>query len=152
MADFTQITDRVFTGAALGSMDDVEALSQAGITHVIDCRDDFDDSALIAQWMQTNNHKMNLLWNGTPDDGVRKPPTWFDKSLYFALHALSSKKRKVYAHCAAGVNRGPSTAYAILRVATGLHGDDVFKLLQEKRPQVQVIYRNDADYALQRWL
>jgi protein-tyrosine phosphatase len=58
----------------------------------------------------------------------------------------------VLTHCAHGVNRGPSLAYAILR-AQGWPRHDAYALLKERRPQVRVGYRDDADAALRalRW-
>jgi len=147
LSDFTFITDRIATGAGLDSIDDVQQIADAGITHIIDCRSELDDSALIGQWMQANNHAMYLLWNPTDDDGQPKPPQWFDKSIRFGLHALTVKRRKVYAHCAAGINRGPSTCYAILR-ATGMSAQMAEDLIRQKRPQVGLAYKPDADRAI----
>jgi len=48
MADFSQITTRLFTGAAITSEEDVKALVEAGVTHVIDCRIEFNDGELLA--------------------------------------------------------------------------------------------------------
>ena len=108
MADFSFVTERLATGAAITGPADVTALHAAGITHIIDCRAEFSDAPLLA------TSGMAYLWNGTEDDGQPKPPAWFAASLVFALPALATAGAKVYAHCAAGVNRGPSTAcYAV---------------------------------------
>jgi hypothetical protein len=150
MADFNDITIRVGTGAAVSSIDDVKALLAAGYTHVIDCRDDFDDAPLFMG--TTIGRRLHYLWNGTPDDGQPKPPRWFDISLEFGLHALSLRKTKVYAHCAAGVNRGPSTAYAIIR-AQGYTATEAEQWIRAARPQVGLAYKLDAEKALAgRWL
>jgi protein-tyrosine phosphatase len=141
MSDFSVITPRLVTGAAITDPEDVAALITAGVTHVIDCRDDFDDSELLA------DHGLLYLWNGTPDDGTTKPPAWFDRSLSFALPAIAQPRTKIYAHCAAGVNRGPSTAYAILR-ALGWLPTVADALIRSKRPQVGLAYAGDADNAI----
>src|SRR5581483_3080902 len=101
--DFNFVTARVATGAAIHNAQDVDVLAKAGITHVINCRDDQDEAPFFAQ-----HPEMHYIWNPTADDGKPKPPDWFAKSISFALEALSHPKNKVYAHCAAGVNRGPS--------------------------------------------
>ena len=140
MPDFDFITPRLATGAALSGPADVEALQQAGVTHVIDCRAEFNDAPLLGPNFQ-------YLWNGVPDDGQPKPASWFQRSIQFALPALALPHVRVYAHCAAGVNRGPSTAYAIM-LAEGWIGDAAAALIEQKRPQAKIGYRADADAAI----
>ena len=143
MADFTFITTRLATGAAISSPDDVQQLIAAGVTHVVDCRAEFDDGQLLA------SSGLSYLWNGTQDDGVHpKPPDWFGRSLAFALPAICVTGAKVYAHCAAGVNRGPSTAYAIMR-ALGWAAAPAEAQIRAARPQVGLAYAADADAAIE---
>ena len=47
------------------------------------------------------------------------------------------------AHCAAGVNRGPSMAAAIL-MALGVNGPTVWQMIVSARPQVSLAYFDDA--------
>lgn len=141
MADFTMITVRLATGGAITSSDDVTALKNAGITHVIDCIEGSDDTSLLA------GSGMVYLYNGTQDDGQHKPPAWFAASLAFALPALAQPHVKVYAHCAAGVNRGPSTAFCILR-ALGWTSASAEAVIRAARPQVGLAYKSDADAAI----
>src|SRR5438132_13324940 len=127
MADYDFITLRLATGAAIVTDRDVEQLVQDRITHIIDCRSEVDDRSLIKGYSQRKIGKTNprlktelqYLYNGVPDDNKPKPPEWFGKSIDFALEAFSHHGTRVYVHCAAGVNRGPSTAFAIL-LALGL--------------------------------
>jgi protein-tyrosine phosphatase len=142
--DFNFVTPRLATGAAISTVQDVAALVAAGITHVIDCRDDFDDGVLLAA-----NRKLAYIYNPTPDDGKTKPPDWFNRSLTFALPALALPKNKVYAHCHAGVNRGPSTAYCIMR-ALGFSSNDAKHLIHSARPMTiaGIRYAGDADHAV----
>lgn len=143
MADFSFFTGRLATGAAVNDEADVVSLIQGGVTHVIDCRSEFDDAPLFVA-----HPEIHYLWNGTNDDGQRKPPEWFQKSIEFALDALSKPYTKVYAHCAAGINRGPSTAYAIL-LATGLDSTTAEGLIRARRPQVGLAYKADAQAAVE---
>ena len=142
MADFDFITGRLATGAAIDGPADVDELVRAGITHVIDCRWEFEDTPLLA-----SHPKMSYLYNGTPDDGEPKGTDWFAKSLEFALPALGLPGTKIYAHCMAGVHRGPSTAYAILR-ALGIAAADAEAMVRRGRPIAELIYRDDADAAV----
>src|SRR2546423_1161471 len=80
--DYNFVDNRLATGAALSGPDDVKAMVDAGITHVIDCRGEFDDAPLFAQFPQ-----IHYLYNGTNDDGQPKSVEWFQKSIEFALQA-----------------------------------------------------------------
>ncbi len=141
--DFDFVTRRLATGGGLTDPADVDALVKAGITHIIDCRDDFDDAALLI------DRGLTYLRNGTADDGTPKPVEWFQRSIEFALTALGQPKHKVYAHCACGVNRGPSTAFAILR-ALGLPHEVAKSMIWAARPATiaGIRYRGDADKAI----
>ena len=68
---------------------------------------------------------------------------WFGAGIGFALPALAQPRTKVYAHCAAGVNRGPSMAAAIL-MALGVNGPTVWQMIVSARPQVSLAYFDDA--------
>lgn len=137
MADFSVITARLATGAAVSSAEDVAALKAAGVTAVVDCRGEFDDGPLLA------GSGLAYLWNGAQDDGQHKPPSWFAASLAFALPLIAQPHQMVYCHCAAGVNRGPSTAYAVL-LALGWLPASAEALIRSCRPQVGLAYAGDA--------
>ena len=140
--DFNFVTSRLATGAALGSADDAQALATAGITHIVDVTDQGDDTPLFVALPN-----VHVLWNPTADDGTHKDPLWFKTSLDFALPAFVTPGAKIYAHCSAGVNRGPSTAYAILR-ALGISPEVAEKVIRDARPQVGLAYKADADEAI----
>ena len=156
--NFNFITDRLATGGGPVTPDDIQYLIDCGITHIIDCR--------VAQDPINPDPSLNLktLYNPTEDDGQPKPVGWFFKSLDFALPALIESVtptkpllarirqiNRIYAHCDAGINRGPSTAYAILRAWTGMSSGDAKALIILHRPQdaVGLRYAPDADLALQ---
>jgi protein-tyrosine phosphatase len=142
VSDYEFVTTRLATGAALQGPDDVVAMASAGITHVVDCRAEFDDTALFA-----DHPNISVLWDGTQDDGTPKPGSWFEKGIKFALSALAMPDHKVYVHCAAGINRGPSMTYAIM-LALGWKGDDAVAAIRGVRPQVGIRYKSDADAAV----
>ena len=137
MIDFTFITARLATGGGISSESDVQALKNAGVTAIIDCRIEFDDQHLLA------SSGLAYLWNGTADDGAVKPPEWFARSLTFALPLLAQPRHRIYAHCAAGINRGPSISSAIM-MAWGLQPDVTEKMIRQARPQVGLAYFHDA--------
>jgi protein-tyrosine phosphatase len=139
--DFNFVTSRLAVGGAIGDAISAQALIATGITDIVDCQAEFDDHVLLEQ------PGITVLWIGVGDDGVPKPVDWFQKGIEFALTALALPHRKVYAHCAAGVNRGPSMAYAILR-AWGFSGEAAMAMLKAARPVVQARYSGDADLAI----
>jgi protein-tyrosine phosphatase len=139
--DFNLVTGRAAVGAAIGSQQDVTQLLAVGITHVVDCRAEFDDTMLFA------GAGVAVLWIGVQDDGLPKPTEWFQRGIEFSLPALAVPKSKVYFHCAAGVNRGPSMCYVVLR-ALGLYASQAEGLIRSARPQVGLAYKADADRAI----
>jgi hypothetical protein len=143
--NYNYITTRVATGSKITNAQDIQTLIKDGITHIIDCADDNDNAALVINFPQ-----ITYLYNGTPDDGQPKPVSWFQKSLEFALPALALPKVKILAHCDAGVNRGPSTIYAIMR-AQGYNRFLVDALIKTARPAtiVGLRYEDDADTAIE---
>lgn len=142
MANFNFVTSRLATGGAIKNAADVDALSKAGITAIINCRNGQNDANLLAG-------KFAYLWNPTADDGQHKPPEWFGRSLDFALPLFGKPRQKIYAHCAEGINRGPSTAYAILR-ALGLSGLEAQAMIRLARPIAFIAYAHDADDAIKK--
>jgi dual specificity phosphatase 3 len=138
VADFNFITSRIATGAALSSAADVESIVAAGIDTVVDCRDSFDDGPLFA-----GNTAINYLWNPTPDDGVFKPPEYWLRTLMFVLPLLALPDAKVLCHCAAGINRGPSTAYCVM-VALSFPPLLAANMIRQARPVVGLRYASDA--------
>lgn len=142
MPDFDWVTARVATGAAITSAADVDALVTAGVTHVLDARAEMDDAPLLS-----THPALLYCWNPTDDDGKSKPADYWAKTLLFALPALAAPHNRVYFHCAAGINRGPSNAYAALR-AQGLSPITAMGLIKTARPQAQARYSGDVDIAI----
>jgi protein-tyrosine phosphatase len=140
MADFNFVLPRLATGAAINSSADVDALVAAGITVVVDCRAEFDDAPLLSA-------KLMYLWDGTEDDGQPKPVQWFSKTTGFLAGAYSNPQTRIYFHCAAGINRGPSMCYFFMR-SLGFSSTDAEALIRKARPQVGLRYKEDADTAI----
>lgn len=138
MADWNAVTQRVATGAALSAPADADEIIAAGFNVVIDCRAEFDDGPLFS-----SIPGVIYVWAPTLDDGLPKSADYFAHPFTVAMAALGQPNRKVYAHCAAGVNRGPSMAYGIL-VCLGFGTDLAEQMVRRARPQVGLAYKNDA--------
>jgi len=141
MADFSFITERLACGGQINDAADMLSLTAAGITHIIDAQGERNDGPLITAYVG------GYLWDGTADDGQAKSVGWFRPAIVFAISALTYPGNVVMTHCAAGVNRGPSLAYAIMR-ALGWGANDAIVQLKSKRPIVIVRYVPDAEAAL----
>ena len=140
--DYSKITERVY----------FEEIKAAGITHIIDAQVERDDDVYLPKILRG----LSILWDPTADDGVHpKPVLWFKNCVEYGIAALSIPGSIVLTHCAAGINRGPSLAYAIMR-AQGLPSADALLRLHVARPQtlVGVAYREDAEAALKvlKWI
>ena len=152
MADCSFITYRLATGGAIATEAELRELVRLGITHIIDLR---TANALALMRAFTHSRRrlspteapdlvhVHYLHNGAPDDGQPKPVRWFKQSIGFALDALSRPRTRVFAHCAAGVNRGPSTVFAIL-LALGIERQTAEGMIRANRPQAQIGYLQDA--------
>lgn len=137
--DFDFITADVACGAAPVDQGFIAALRKAGVTAVIDVTDAEDDRSLLPA-------SFPYLYNPTADDGSHKPPEWFLRSWDFASPLLAAGG-KVYCHCTSGINRGPSTAYFIIR-KSGTSEAAAVALFAKHRPQARIGYRADAEEAL----
>lgn len=140
--DYNYVTSRLATGGAIRSEEDVQILIATGITHIINCRTEFNEIRHLV-----NFPTITYLWKGIDDDGEAKPVAWFKDCIEFGLAALSQPGNKLYVHCQAGINRGPSAAYAILR-ALGLSARDAAAIIKRARPEAKIGYSKCADAAI----
>ena len=124
--DMTWVTDRIAVGGGIWNEENMEALVQHGVTHIIDMQIEFDDRPL------AERYPVEVLFNPTDDDFLPKPPELFQAGVDFALQALEEPQGRIYIHCAAGVHRAPMMTLAILRVL-GWSLQDAKALIQERR-------------------
>jgi dual specificity phosphatase 3 len=138
--DHQWVTPRIAVGGGVWSSDHVDSLLSEGITHVIDCRS--DNQATLALYA---GKPITCIHCPTDDNGKPKHWTWFAQGVFPAIAALlDNDTNKLLVHCAGGVNRGPSMAYAILR-ALGLTPRDSWQMITEVRPIAKICYAPDAD-------
>lgn len=143
---FDMLTDRIAVGRAPWYPKEYDQLVRARFTHVIDARSEGLERGA-ADWNRYYPH-MNYLWAGFDDDMRHKPITTFQKSLRYGVEAHEDPTAKIFIHCAAGMNRGPSVAYGVLRAVTGLSPDAALGALRAARPIAYAPYRFDVDDAL----
>lgn len=144
VADMHWITDDLATGGDLSWNFDVavrqlDEMVDAGVTHIIDMRQEWDDAAFISQL----HPDVAYLHNPTDDaEGHTIPQAVFDRGVQFARQAFA-EGGKVLAHCHMGINRGPSMALAIL-LDQGMDAIEAFDLLKAKRDICAIAYADNA--------
>ena len=125
---FNFVTERIAVGGGIASKADVDQIVAAGITHVIDMRAEFDDDTL-------KDSRITILWLPQVDNGEMRPAGHYRKGIQFAFPALSRAKTKIFPHCSAGLNRGPTMCYALLR-AFGFPPSEAIARIRAARPDV----------------
>lgn len=120
---------------ATGQLDE---LSGAGISHIIDARVEWSDE----EWVRERAAGVEYLHLGIDDDGQRIPGSWFDEGVEFAVKAIESGG-VVLAHCHMGINRGPSMGFAIL-LSLGWNAGEALDAIHEARPIAFIAYAEDA--------
>ena len=142
--DFVFVHPRVATGGAPGSKRDIRILREAGITAIVTLAVELERETadLVAG-------RIPHLLNGIHDDGECQPTEWFARTIEFAKVNLADPDAKLYVHCAAGINRGPSGAYAVLR-ALGDSPSEARARIVEARPitRLGLAYAGCADAAI----
>src|ERR1700744_1770515 len=99
--DITWVTAQVAVGGGIWTAENMAAVADAGITHVVDMQTEFDDTPL------ADGLEVEVLWNPTDDDFQPKPAALFERGVNFVETALADPEAKVFIHCAAGVHRAP---------------------------------------------
>jgi len=124
--DITWLTDRIAVGGGIWTSSNMAAVSEEGITHIIDMQIEFDDRPLAKEF------GIAVLWNPTDDDFEPKPASLFDAGVEFARVAMEAENSKLFIHCAAGVHRAPMMALAVLG-SMGWDLDEAQELIEDKR-------------------
>lgn len=145
--DWAWVTNQLATGGMPLSTAEVTNLVRAGITHVVNCSDEY---VLTAERVLEPDDRIRYLFNPTPDNGSWKSKEWFERTIDFVKPALENGDRALV-HCLCGSNRGPSSAYAVLR-AMGTPKDEAEDLIRTARPRASLRYLPDAEDAVRNLL
>ena len=127
--DMTWVTGRIAVGGGIWNEENMAAVVQAGISHVIDMQIEFDDTPLAEPF------GVEVLWNPIDDDFQPKPPEVFQRGVDFAVQALEAEGNKLFIHCAAGVHRAPMMTLAVL-CSSGWTPETARELIEKRRPVV----------------
>lgn len=144
-ANASVITRQLWIGGDLGMDDEdlahgqLEELVAAGLTHILDTREEWDDTAFVAE----RSPDVAYRHVGVPDLGQRMDDSWFADGTAFALQALQDEDAHVLIHCHAGINRGPSMGYATM-LMLGWSPGDALAAITAARPIAWIDYAEDA--------
>lgn len=140
-ADF--VTPQLLVGGDLHP-DDGHALLQIaeltglGVRDVLDARVEWSDEA----FLRAHAQEIRYHHVGIDDAGQRVPSGWFDDAVSRAQMGLR-EGAVIYSHCHAGINRGPSLAFAVL-LAEGWDLVDALTQIRRRRPIAGMAYAEDA--------
>jgi len=146
-ADISWLTDTLATGGDLQADHQLAALQCAdlvrqGVTHVIDCRLEFDDRAR----MQRFAPSISYARFGVDDErGAEHTDDWWESIYTTAQEALTVPGARLFVHCHVGMNRGPSAAFMLLcSPLFGLSVADAFQLVRRRRHIAYMAYAEQA--------
>jgi dual specificity phosphatase 3 len=143
-ADAAFVTARLLVGGDLDTTDEelatrqLRELVEAGVTHVVDVRIEWNDE----RWVAEAAPQIAYLHHGMDDAGQRVPAAWFDAGVAWALEALE-QGGTVLTHCHMGINRGPSLGFAVL-LAQGWDPIDALDAIRAARPIAWIAYAEEA--------
>lgn len=111
----------------------------AGITAIIDVREEWTDAELVAEVAPGLQY-----WHvGTHDDGSRQDDAWFDAGLDAYRAAMTEPGARLLVHCHMGINRGPSMGFRLLLEA-GERPVAALEAIRRARPIAAIAYAGDA--------
>lgn len=118
--------------------EEIAALVELGVTHVLDVREEWSDEALVAQ------HAPQVVYVhlGVDDAGQRMPDEWFEAGIAVAEQVVTTGGL-LLAHCHMGINRGPSMAFSVL-LSQGVAPVDALDAIRRARPVAAIGYARDA--------
>lgn len=121
--NFNFITGSLAVGQKIDSQEFADALTSAGITHVLNLFAGDEER----------------VWRGPvryvpqEDDGTPRTPEQVNAAIEYARDVLADGG-KLYIHCQWGLGRAPSACYAILR-NHGMLAEDAILLICTQRPR-----------------
>jgi len=128
---YSRVTDSMYVGPQ-HRINGKRALEQAGITHLINMRSEFDDKSY--GLTLADGRPDNYCYLPTIDDDPISAEH-IERGIAFIGGAIRSGG-KVYIHCSAGVGRAPSMAAAFL-ISRGSSTEEALGLIRQARPFIK---------------
>jgi len=128
---YSRVTDSIYVGPQ-HRINGKRTLEQAGITHMINMRSEFDDESY--GLTLGDGRSDNYCYLPTIDDDPISAEH-IERGIAFIGSAIESGG-KVYIHCSAGVGRAPSMAAAFL-ISRGYSTEEALGLIRQARPFIK---------------
>lgn len=143
-ADADFVTDRLAVGGGLSGQPrqargQIAELVRLGITHVADLRLEWSDAELVSR----HAPGISYLHHPVEDAGQTIPGEYFQDLTEWTNTAFADPRAKLLVHCHAGVNRGPSGAFAAL-LAQGWEVPAALDAIRTARPIAWIDYADDV--------
>jgi protein-tyrosine phosphatase len=150
------LPDRLWIGAFIRP-EDMALLQKMGVTTVVNLQSDKD--------LETYNINLKKLLKAYTKAGIElhhiATPDFDQKALLENLEeciaelqaALTPRWTKVYLHCTAGINRGPTVAAAFLIQSQGYSAQEAYEFVTSRRhcrPYLAVLEQYEASLAERR--
>ncbi|MGC3995245.1 MAG: dual specificity protein phosphatase [Propionicimonas sp.] len=144
LANANFVTDRLAVGGDLSprfalARQQLDELVTAGITHIVDLREEWSDETLVENWAP----QVRYLQHRVADAGQQIDGPWFADLVAWVDAALADPAAKVLVHCHMGVNRAPSAMLAIL-LAQGTGLRPALDAIRASRPVAVIDYASSA--------
>ncbi|MFT4108968.1 dual specificity protein phosphatase family protein [Propionicimonas sp.] len=144
LANANFVTDRLAVGGDLSprfslARQQLDELVAAGITHIVDLREEWSDETLVEGWAP----EVRYLHHRVADAGQKIGGPWFGDLVEWVDAAMADPSAKVLVHCHMGVNRAPSATLAIL-LAQGTGLRPALDAIRSARPVAVIDYASSA--------
>jgi protein-tyrosine phosphatase len=118
----------------------LEAWQGEGITHIIDCRHEWNDESLVQEY----GGGIEYFWHGTHDSGGSQQASWYKRGWDFYEEVTENDPNaKVLVHCHMGINRAPSMAFYLM-IREGYEPAEALHLIRTNRPIAACLYADSA--------
>lgn len=144
VANANFVTGRLAVGGDLSpnfrrAREQLDELLAAGITHIVDLREEWSDEVLVRTWAP----QVRYLQHRVADAGQRIGAEWFEDLATWVADALGDPDAKVLVHCHMGVNRAPSAVLALL-LSQGVGLRPALDAIRRARPVAVIDYARSA--------
>jgi protein-tyrosine phosphatase len=130
------LPDRLWVGTFVPP-EDVTILRQMGVTTVVSLQSDKDLETCnvhVKKLLKAyDKAEIELLRVATPDFDQNALAANLERSVAELEAALAPRWAKVYLHCTAGINRGPTVAAAFLIRTRGLSAQEAYEFVTARR-------------------
>ncbi len=144
LADAAFVTPTLLVGADLETFDRALAndqlteLVEAGVTHILDTREEWSDEQLVRELAPT----IRYLHQGVDDAGQPLTVEWFEECVTW-IRGAAAESGVVLVHCHMGINRAPSLVLAAL-LDQGLEVASALDRVRTSRPIAVIDYADDV--------